>query len=87
MAEASLLPAKASIAAFHKEKVNFKRRFLMKESSFRTNPGRFNPLIERAMGPVDPRGSVVLIETMDDRPLAVLVNFALHPAIVGGNHF
>ncbi|EPR65522.1 putative protein-transmembrane prediction [Cyclobacterium qasimii M12-11B] len=87
MAEASLQPVKASIGSFYEEKVNFNRRFLMKDGSFRTNPGRLNPLIKRAMGPVDPLGSVVLFETTDDRPLAVLVNFALHPAIVGGNQF
>jgi len=87
MAEASLQPAKTSIGTFHEEKVNFNRRFLMKDGSFRTNPGRLNPLIKRAMGPVDPKGSVLFFETMDDRPLAVLVNFALHPAIVGGNQF
>ncbi len=86
-AEGSLQPAKASIGYFNEDKVNFNRRFLMKDGSFKTNPGRLNPHIERAMGPVDPKGSVVLFESMDDSPIAVLVNFALHPAIVVGNKF
>ena len=87
MAEASLQPAKVSIGTFQEDKINFNRRFIMKDGSFRTNPGRLNPEIKRAMGPVDPEGSVVFFETLDSSPLAVLVNFALHPAVVEGNQF
>ncbi|MEX2568669.1 MAG: neutral/alkaline non-lysosomal ceramidase N-terminal domain-containing protein, partial [Cyclobacteriaceae bacterium] len=87
MAEASLQPAKVSIGTFHEDKINFNRRFLMKDGSFRTNPGRLNPEIKRPMGPVDPLGSVVYFETLDSSPLAILVNFALHPAVVEGNQF
>ncbi|GAB3005875.1 neutral/alkaline non-lysosomal ceramidase N-terminal domain-containing protein [Cyclobacterium sediminis] len=87
IAEDSLQPVQVSFGTFYEDKVNFNRRFLMKDGSFRTNPGRLNPGIDRAMGPVDPIGSVLLFESMDKKPLAVLVNFALHPAIVGGNQF
>lgn len=87
IADASMQPVQVSFGTFYEDKVNFNRRFLMKDGSFRTNPGRLNPGIDRAMGPVDPIGSVLLFESMDERPLAVLLNFALHPAIVGGNQF
>ncbi len=57
----------------------------MKDGSFRMNPGRLNPNVVRSAGPVDPDVSVVYIESTDLKPVALLVNFALHPAIVTGN--
>jgi hypothetical protein len=57
----------------------------MKDGSFRMNPGRLNSDVVRSAGPVDPDVSVVYFESSDSKPVAILVNFALHPAIVTGN--
>lgn len=86
-AESKLQPARLSIGSVEEYAVNFNRRFMMKDGSFRTNPGRMNPNVARPMGPVDPDVSVVYIESMESDPIALLVNFALHPAVVGGKHF
>ncbi len=82
-----LQPVKVSIGVVQETSVNFNRRFLMKDGTFRMNPGKLNPNSVRAVGPIDPDMNVVYFETLDSKPLATLVNFALHPAIVGGNEF
>ena len=82
-----LQPVRVSVGKTKQNSVNFNRRFLMKDGSFRMNPGRLNPNTIRPAGPVDPDLSIVLFETMEAKPMAVLVNFALHVAVVGGNQF
>jgi neutral ceramidase len=87
LAKNKLQPVKVSVGTIEENAVNFNRRFLMKDGSFKTNPGRLNDNSVRAMGPVDPELSVVLFESLDSQPVAILVNFALHVAVVGGNKF
>src|SRR5690606_25900262 len=87
LAESKSQPVRISVGSTKEYAVNFNRRFRMKDGSFRTNPGRMNPNVDRAMGPVDPDVSVVFIESLDSEPIALLANFALHPAVVGGKHF
>ncbi len=82
-----LQPVRVSIGKTKQNAVNFNRRFLMNDGSFRMNPGRLNPNTVRPAGPVDPDLSLVLFETMDAKPMAVLVNFALHVAVVSGDRF
>ncbi len=87
VAESKLQPARLSVGTVQEKTVNFNRRFFMDDGTFRTNPGRMNPKIVRPSGTVDPDISMVYVESLDAKPLALLVNFALHPAIVGGDHF
>lgn len=82
-----LQPVRVSIGKTKQNSVNYNRRFLMKDGSFRMNPGRLNPNTIRAAGPVDPDLSIVLFESMEAKPMAVLVNFALHVAVVSGDQF
>jgi len=84
-ADSRLRPVTVSAGNVKESSINFNRRFLMKDGSFRMNPGRLNPNAVRSAGPVDPDVSVVYIESTDLKPVALLVNFALHPAIVTGN--
>ena len=86
-AEAQLQPVRVSVGTTQEDAVNFNRRFLMKGGSVKMNPGRLNPNSVRPVGPVDPQLSVVRFESMDAQPVAMLVNFALHVAVVGGSHF
>jgi len=69
--------------------VSFNRRFLMRDGSVRTWMNLANPDVVRAAGPIDPEVGLVLIrsEEEDDKPLAVLSNFALHLDTVGGNRW
>jgi len=85
IAEERLQSARVSVGTIKETTISFNRRFLMKDGSFRMNPGRLNPDIVRSVGPVDPDVSVVYFESQDSKPLAIMVNFALHPAIVGGS--
>ena len=85
-AETKLQPVRVSFGSVSEMSVNFNRRYLMKDGTFKMNPGRNNPEVVRVAGPVDPEVAVVYFESADSEPVAMLVNFALHPAIVGGNH-
>lgn len=83
-----LQPARLSVGTVQETSVNFNRRFLLDDGTFRTNPGRMNPKIVRPAGPIDPDISMLYAESLEDsKPLALLINFALHPAIIGGDHF
>jgi hypothetical protein len=59
------------------------RRYLMKDGSVRTNPGRNNPAVVRPAGEIDARLHVVRFET--SRILAVV--YGLHPDCVGGTRY
>lgn len=80
-------PVHVSIGNVQETSISFNRRFLMKDGTFKTNPGKLNPNIVRPAGPIDPSLSMVYFESLDKRPVAILVNFALHVAVVGGNNF
>jgi neutral ceramidase len=67
--------------------VSFNRRYLLKDGTVKMNPGRRNPDIVRPAGPVDPDLSIVLFESSETKPVAIIVNYALHVAVVGGNRF
>lgn len=87
LAVSKIQPVRVSVGSVQETTISFNRRFLMKDGSFRTNPGRSNPNIIRPAGPIDPSLSIVYFESLDKKPLAILANFALHAAIVGGNQF
>ena len=81
------MPAKARRAVGKEESVSFYRRYLMKDGSVRFNPGKLNPDIVQPVGPIDPDLAVVRFDNVEDKPLALYVNFALHLDTVGGGHF
>ncbi|MEJ7692736.1 neutral/alkaline non-lysosomal ceramidase N-terminal domain-containing protein [Daejeonella sp.] len=87
LAVSKIEPVRVSIGSVQENTISYNRRFLMKDGSYKTNPGRANPNIVRPAGPIDPSLSIVYFESLDKRPLAILANFALHVAIVGGNQF
>lgn len=78
--------------------IPFNRRFWMREGPVRTNLGEQNPDVVRPAGPVDPRVWTLAAlpagvgmpaagaEAAPPQivPLSLLVNFRLHPVIVGG---
>ena len=85
LAEADLQPARISVGRGREDGISFNRRFLLRDGSVKMNPGRRNAAIVRPVGPIDPEVGVVYIESLQGAPLATIVNFALHVAIVGGN--
>ncbi|CAG5000485.1 hypothetical protein DYBT9275_02473 [Dyadobacter sp. CECT 9275] len=66
------------------EHISFQRRYMMKDGTVKFNPGILNPEIVRPMGPIDPEIGILYLERTDQKPLAVLVNFALHLDTAGG---
>ena len=91
-------PARLRLAIGEERGVAFNRRFVMREGPVRTNAGHQNPDRLEAAGPVDPRVWTLTALPVGDGiptegsasvppnvvPLGLLVNFGLHPAIVGG---
>jgi hypothetical protein len=59
------------------------RRYLMKDGTVRTNPGRGNPNVVRAAGQIDPRVHVLRFPAA--RALTVI--YGLHPDCVGGTRY
>jgi hypothetical protein len=86
-AVSKIQPVRVSVGSVQENTISFNRRYLMKDGGFRTNPGKLNPDVVRPAGPIDPALSIVYFESLDKKPVAILVNFALHVAIVGGNRF
>ena len=84
LADDKLQTVRVSTGTVQEHGVNHNRRFLMKDGTFRMNPGRLNPNNVRSAGPVDPDLSVIKFESLDAKPVAILANFALHVAVVGG---
>ena len=83
----NLQPAVIKSGAGKEETVSFHRRYLMKDGTVKFNPGPLNPDIVRPMGPIDPEVGILYLETFSGKPIAVLVNFAIHLDTVGGTEF
>ena len=63
--------------------IAFYRRYVMKDGSVRTNPGRNNPMVVRPAGQIDPR--VHVLNFTSQRILAVF--FGMHPDCVSGTQY
>ena len=87
-AERNLTEAQLQAAIGELPGVAFNRRFLMKDGTVVSNPGkgRDELLVEvvRPAGPTDPSLPVVYAETSTGKPLATLMNFAMHLDTTGG---
>ena len=76
--------AKMGIGVGEAKNVAFIRRYRMKDGTAKTNPGVNNPDIVAPIGVTDERVSVVRFDR-EGKETVVLVNFANHPDVVGGN--
>ena len=84
IANAGLRPAKASVGVGREEHLSFNRRFFMTDGTVGWNPGKKNPKIVKPAGPIDPDVPVVYFETVEGKPIATYVNFAMHLDTTGG---
>lgn len=84
LANSALADAKLSVGKGWEESISFNRRFFMTDGTVGWNPGKLNPRIIEPAGPIDPEVYVLYAETTEEKPLATLVNFALHLDNVGG---
>ncbi len=83
-AESRLAPARLLCGTGKEENLSYNRRFFMKDGSVGWNPGKLNPNIVKPAGPIDPDIGVMYVESLDKKPIATYVNFAMHLDTVGG---
>lgn len=68
--------------------VAFNRRYLLKNGTVRFNPGKMNPEVVKAAGPVDESLPIVMVSDAETRrPVGSVVAFAMHTAVYGGKTF
>lgn len=64
------------------------RRLQTKDGAVHMNWEKLDPrLVLRALGPTDPEIALMRVDTLAETPLAVLFNYALHPAILAGDNW
>ncbi len=81
-----LKPASLRYARSEAKNIAFVRRFLMKDGTTATNPGRHNPNIDHPIG--EPDESVQLVRVVrEDAKDILMVNFQVHPDVVSGSGF
>jgi len=85
-ANAKLAPARALATLGREEQLSFNRRFFMQDGSVSWNPAKLDKRIVRPAGPIDPDVGVLYFESAEKKPapLAMYVNFAMHPDTTGG---
>ena len=84
LAVSDLKDARMGYAVGEAKNVAFIRRYRMKDGSAKTNPGVNNPDIVAPIGTTDERVGVVRFDR-ENAESVVIVNFANHPDVVGGN--
>ncbi len=87
-ADAAAKPVRLKAGSAQQKGLSFNRRFHLKDGTVRFNPGVLNPNIVKVAGPIDPEvGIVSFLRGDSDKPIAALVNFALHLDTVGGTKY
>jgi len=79
--------AKIGYGSCEEYNVAFNRRYYMKDGSLKTNPGILNPNVDRVASPIDPQVGVLRVDYADGRPMGTIVNFSVHPDVVGGTKY
>ena len=74
-----MVPATARFARAIDGRCAFNRRFIMRDGTAKTHPGRCNEEVLYCEGPVDPEVSLTLFEDEAGKPLAGLLHFTCHP--------
>jgi hypothetical protein len=68
--------------------VAFNRRFIMKDGTQVTHPGKMNPAIDRVAGPADDTVTVIgFVDPKSRAPLGAIVNFSCHATHMNGLEF
>jgi len=87
-AKAAAKPIELAAGIAKQTGLSFNRRFHMKDGTVVFNPGKLNPNIVRAAGPIDPDvGFVLFRERRQRQAFASLTVFALHLDTTGGTAY
>jgi hypothetical protein len=79
-----LAPVRLAAAVGKEEHLSFNRRFFMRDATVSWNPRKQHPDVVKPAGPIDPDVGVLYLDTPKGNPVAIYVNFAMHPDTVGG---
>jgi len=63
----------------------FPRRYWMKDGTVKMHPWKGDPNIVRVQGEADPELNVLYVRSKADEVIAIMVNFACHATVVGGD--
>lgn len=63
--------------------ISFHRIYEMRDGSYQTNPGKYNPDIVKPYAGIDPDVTVMRADDKDGNPIGAVVNFACHQDCVG----
>ena len=80
-----LAPSEMLCTRARVEDVAFVRRFRMKDGSVCTNPGWQNPDIANPLGTPDEESQLLIIKR-EGKPEIGVVNFQVHPDVIGGEY-
>jgi len=87
----SLHAAEIGIGSGTVDNISFNRRFLMKDGREITHPGKpgtdHHADIVGPAGPIDPEVGVLAVRNPDKKVVGVVVNFACHSTVIGGDQF
>jgi neutral ceramidase len=83
----ALHEAEVGVGTGHEPSIAFNRRFLMRDGTQVTHPGKGNPAIVRPAGPIDPDVGVLAARAPGGELLGLFVNYACHLTVGRGNGF
>jgi neutral ceramidase len=87
----SLHASQLGIGVGSEKTISFNRRFLMRDGREITHPGKpgtpHHQDIVAPAGPIDPDVGVIAAKTPDGKIAGVVVNFACHNTVMGGDQF
>lgn len=83
LAVQDLAPGKLFYTRGEVKDVAFIRRYKMKDGSYRTNPGWLNPDVAHPLGTPDENSSLLIVKR-ENAPEIGIVNFQVHPDVIGG---
>ncbi len=75
--------AKIASGIGNEESIAFNRRFLMKDGTHKTHPGKGNSDIINPAGPIDPAVGVIGVWDLQDNFLGCVVNYTCHCTVIG----
>ena len=87
LANQHLKPSRLVFGTAQEDRLSFNRRLRCRDGKTHMNWEKLDPIfVIEPLGPIDPQVITLAVE-QEGRPAAMLVNFALHPAILAGDNW
>ena len=79
-----MVECKIGLAKSEEHTLAFNRRYWHRDGIVYTWPGRCNPENVKPAAGIDPEFDVIRVDTLDNKPICVITNFANHLDLIGG---